>query len=74
MKCEICHENDAKVAVHRMVDGTEKELYVCQKCAEAGEKAVRAFLFDDPADGGGVQGLQVDLIREMLVRHDRCRV
>ena len=42
MKCEICHENDAKVAVHRVVDGTEKELYVCQKCAAAGDKTDEA--------------------------------
>ena len=38
MKCEICHERDAKVAIHKTVDGAEKELYVCEECAEA-EKA-----------------------------------
>ncbi len=35
MKCEICHEHDAEVAIHRVVDGADKELYVCQKCAQA---------------------------------------
>ncbi len=35
MKCEICHERDAKVAIHKTVDGAEKELYVCEKCAGA---------------------------------------
>lgn len=34
MKCEICHENDARTAIHVMVDGREKELYVCRECAE----------------------------------------
>ncbi|MBR4417427.1 MAG: hypothetical protein IKS67_11690, partial [Victivallales bacterium] len=57
MKCEICHENDAKVAVHRMVDGTEKELYVCQKCAEAGDKADEAP--PDLADGDSPKGIPV---------------
>ena len=57
MKCEICHENDAKVAVHRMVDGTEKELYVCQKCAEAGNKAEEAP--PDLADGDPPKGIPV---------------
>lgn len=34
MKCEICHNGDAKVAIHKTVDGVDKELYVCQKCAD----------------------------------------
>ena len=37
MKCEICHERDAEEAVHRVVDGVDKELYVCHQCAEAGK-------------------------------------
>ena len=42
MKCEICHEREAKVAIHKKVDGAEKELYVCNECAEAENKAVEA--------------------------------
>lgn len=33
MKCEICGKRDAKVAVNKLVDGTQKELYVCEECA-----------------------------------------
>lgn len=33
MKCEICGQHDAKVAVNRIVDGVQKELYVCEECA-----------------------------------------
>ena len=33
MKCEICHKNEAQVAVERLIDGTRKELYVCKRCA-----------------------------------------
>ena len=42
--------------------------------AEAGEQAVGLFLFDDPLDGLGRQGFEVDLIGEGLVRHDGRRV
>lgn len=34
MKCEICHKQEAQVAVTRKIDGVEKELYVCKACAE----------------------------------------
>jgi protein arginine kinase activator len=40
-----------------MVDGTEKELYVCQKCAEAGNKADEAP--PDLADGDSPKGIPV---------------
>ena len=40
-----------------MVDGTEKELYVCQKCAEAGDKADEAP--PDLADGDSPKGIPV---------------
>ena len=30
MKCEICHKGDAKAAIHKMVDGKDTELYVCE--------------------------------------------
>lgn len=33
MKCEICHKGDAKVAIHKIVDGKDNELYVCEECA-----------------------------------------
>lgn len=39
MKCEICHKHDAEVAVRRVVDGVEKELYVCNDCAQDKKKA-----------------------------------
>lgn len=38
MKCEICHNADAEVAVHRTIDGEDRELYVCRNCAKASEK------------------------------------
>ena len=38
--------------------------------AETGDQAVRALFLDDPADGGRVQGLQIDLVRQMLIGHD----
>lgn len=34
MKCELCHRNDAKVAIHVASGGKERELYVCRDCAE----------------------------------------
>ena len=40
-----------------MVDGTEKELYVCQKCAEAGDKADEAP--PDLTDGDPPKGIPV---------------
>ena len=34
MKCEICHEADARKAIRREKgDGSEEELYVCESCA-----------------------------------------
>ena len=42
--------------------------------AKAGNHAVRAFFFDDPADGGGIQRLEVDLVRQVLVRHNGSRI
>ena len=41
MKCEICHEADARKAIRREKgDGSEEELYVCESCASK-EKARR---------------------------------
>lgn len=40
MKCEICHKNDAKTAIHVTAGGRDRELYVCRDCAEA-EKSRR---------------------------------
>ncbi|MGI6497113.1 MAG: UvrB/UvrC motif-containing protein [Kiritimatiellia bacterium] len=34
MKCEICHERNASVAIHKTVDGKDCELYVCAGCAK----------------------------------------
>jgi len=36
MKCEICHNADAKAVIHRKKkDGSDEELYVCKECAAA---------------------------------------
>ena len=40
MKCEICHQADAKKAIVRATEGGEEELYVCEACA-AKERARR---------------------------------
>lgn len=50
MKCEICHKEDAKVAVRRVVDGVEKELYVCPTCA-----AGSAVPKEQKVEGGPIQ-------------------
>ena len=34
MKCELCHKDEAKVAITLTVDGKPKELYVCKACAD----------------------------------------
>jgi len=41
MKCELCHNADAEVAITRTVAGEEQELYVCHACAQetAGKEA-----------------------------------
>lgn len=54
MKCEICHERDAEEAVHRVVDGVDKELYVCHQCAEAGKAGEKKA---ESADGEPSKGL-----------------
>jgi len=33
MKCELCHHNEAEVAISVTRDGGEDELYVCKECA-----------------------------------------
>ena len=40
MKCEICHKGDAKVAIHKIIDGKDNELYVCEECARQGPNPV----------------------------------
>lgn len=35
MKCELCHNGDAETVLHLKIDGKERELYVCKKCAAA---------------------------------------
>lgn len=38
MKCEICHNADAKTVLHRKKpDGSDEELYVCAACAQAAQ-------------------------------------
>ena len=55
MKCEICHEREAKVAIHKTVDGADKELYVCNECAEAENKPNKPSL--ETADGKPPKGI-----------------
>lgn len=33
MKCEVCHAEDAALAIHRLEDGQSRELFVCAACA-----------------------------------------
>ncbi|MDD5707725.1 MAG: UvrB/UvrC motif-containing protein [Kiritimatiellae bacterium] len=33
MKCELCHQADAEVAIKQAADGQVRELFVCQACA-----------------------------------------
>ncbi len=51
MKCEICHKRDAETAIHKTVDGADRELYVCGECARAEESAGRK----DAGEGDGVK-------------------
>ncbi len=48
MKCEICKKADAKMAVHKVVDGRERELYVCPECAAKAEGEKNPELKDGP--------------------------
>ena len=50
MKCEICHEGDAVAAIHKSVDGKDRELYVCAKCAEREGSAASAHRAASPRD------------------------
>jgi len=34
MKCELCKQQKAEVAIKQMVDGEERELFVCPSCAQ----------------------------------------
>jgi protein arginine kinase activator len=34
MKCEICKQQKAQVAIKQVVDGEERELFVCSGCAQ----------------------------------------
>ncbi len=33
MKCEVCQAEDAAMAIHQLVGGQERELFVCAACA-----------------------------------------
>jgi protein arginine kinase activator len=59
MKCALCNENEATVQIKEIVDGSLKEMYVCEACAT--KKGVNAgsqtsltdFLFAVGSRGGG---------------------
>lgn len=34
MKCELCQKLTAEVAIKQVVDGSDRELFVCQSCAQ----------------------------------------
>ena len=44
MLCEKCKKNSAEVAVHEVVMGEERELYVCKACAGLSDEAKLAEL------------------------------
>lgn len=52
MKCEICGERDAKRAINKKVDGAEKELYVCDECAQASDREKEQAAADGAPDIG----------------------
>ena len=61
MKCEICHNADAEVAIHRTIDGEDRELYVCKNCAKepgkdsAAPDSAPGAEDGDPASGKGAK-------------------
>lgn len=65
MKCEICHKFDAKKAIRLQIGGKERELYVCNDCADRHAERLprrnfnhRPFgdVFDEGEDGRDVGG------------------
>ena len=51
MKCEICHKGEAEVAIHKIEDGAERELYVCHACAAAENAKTEKRRGEDMEDG-----------------------
>ena len=55
MKCELCHQAEAETRVWKIIDGEQRELYVCKECAQKREangpvdKATMDF-FSETAD------------------------
>ncbi len=80
MKCEICHNADAEVAIHRTIDGEDRELYVCKNCAKepgagAPEDGAAAAGEKEPAakpKGKSKDGIHLELPKEFfsdLLKH-----
>ena len=61
MKCEICHQADAKVSVRRKVDGKERELFVCRDCASKGQDKG-----EDPSSDGLPPPEEIEAIKKIM--------
>lgn len=51
MKCELCHNAEAEVAIHRTIDGEDRELYVCKKCAALSDQEHEKEQMEKSAEG-----------------------
>jgi len=63
MKCEICKQQNAEVAIKQTVDGAERELFVCSQCAQRTAGTLVSSLVEL------LLGAAIDL--ELQVRDDR---
>ena len=77
MKCELCHQAAAEMAIRKSVDGEEQELFVCKACAgevsrHATAAAAEAPAPDPEAAGGAVaaplMGVILDAAFEIVGR------
>ena len=74
MKCELCKKADTEVAIHRMIDGVDRELYVCKKCAEQSDPEEKSAESDGAGDlppelkslGGAAIPVPPELITDLL--------
>ncbi len=78
MKCELCHQAAAEVAIRKKVEGEEQELYVCKSCAgeasrqeaAAREPAADRAAAPEAAGGGALplMGIILDAAFEIVGR------